>query len=72
MNTFNDEYAKPDIKRRKKRSFIQQVKKKFKKGYLMSEDSSFNNDEHDYFLRVLELERNFEGKLDEKSKYLPY
>lgn len=68
MNTFNDEHTKPDFKRRKKRSFIQQVKKKFKKGYLVSEDSSFNNDEHDYFLRVLELERNFEGNLDEKSK----
>lgn len=57
-----------NLKRKKKRSFMQQVKKRFKKNPSFVKGRSFDTAEYEYFLRVLELERSFEGTPEEKRK----
>lgn len=57
-----------NLKRKKKRSFMQQVKKKFKTNSSFVKGRSFDSTEYEYFIRVLQLERNFEGTPEEKRK----
>ncbi|XP_046684784.1 pumilio homolog 23 [Homalodisca vitripennis] len=54
-------------KRKKKRSLNQQVKKRFKKSSSFSKGRRFEQVEHEYFMRVFELESIFEGSKDEKT-----
>uniref|UniRef100_A0A1B6K926 Nucleolar protein 9 n=1 Tax=Graphocephala atropunctata TaxID=36148 RepID=A0A1B6K926_9HEMI len=67
METNAIELGDSSGKRKKKRSLNQQIKKRFKKCSSFSKGRRFDQVEHEYFLRVFELESIFEGSVEEKA-----
>lgn len=55
-------------KRKKKRSFLTNIKKKFAKSRDFARGNHIEEDTYQYFIRVLELERQEFDSLDDKSK----
>ncbi|RZF32241.1 hypothetical protein LSTR_LSTR011513 [Laodelphax striatellus] len=70
FDEYNMQETSAPYKRKKKRSFVQTVKKKFKHGSSASHGSHLDQDTHDYFLRVFEQSRQEFENDDEKRIFV--
>ncbi|XP_054275348.1 uncharacterized protein LOC128994672 [Macrosteles quadrilineatus] len=68
MNPDSNSESKQTFKRKKQRSFITKVKKRFKSGNFCK-GVRVDSVEHDYFVRIFELDRNFNGSTEEKKVF---